>query len=542
MPSKKKPKPLPIALTGKSPGVYPNSKGPKGSGFLGKKPKKGPGINPSEVQRGATSGGQKYTDAQLRSLGPASQQIEDQQFGAVRRIAGGLNNQYTRDARGQINQSLGTATSINRQGNQITQVADQYGNRLTRQARGANLEADAAAGRIDPLGQQVMRIGDRYMGQIGGVGTMLANQARQGFATSGPTEIEAELYRQGQEELAMGRSLSPEQLREATQSARQGFAARGMATGQAALGAELLNRDRYATQRETERRGFAADVNQLREENVMGRRDAAGRMAEAGGRTLDAAGRIGMAGRELAGNLYDTAGRMRLAGTDIGGRLLDSAGQMRMDGREAAGRLYDAGGRLRQTGAGMIADLDPYQRSLQAGLQLGQSSSGMGLDAVGQGYGNMLDLFANSGSFNINRNDSNANSWINNATAIKTGNMAADSQRNAANITAAATRAAKPGFWDQTIGLLRGLVSDERLKTDIKPLGTAGSVLGLPAYEFRYKGDKKKRKGFMAQDVQKVLPDAVREFNHKDGKRLAIIPKVIGQALAEELAANGIAA
>ena len=651
MPSKKKRKPLSPTLTGKSPGFYPTKTRPPGTYFLGKKPKEGPGLNAPEVQRGATIGGQKYTEAQLRSLGPAAQQIEDQQFGAVQRIAGGLNNQYTRDARGQVNQSLQTAnrvgkvgnqtiqtgqragrqisnlapvaqrqannaaTNINRQGNQITQVADQYGNRLTRQATGANREADAAAGRvdrqgnqitqvadqygnrltrqatganreadaaarrIDPLGQQVMRIGDTYMGQIGGVGTMLANQARQGFATSGPTEIEAELYRQGQEELAMGRSLSPEQLREATQSARQGMAARGMATGQAALGAELLNRDRYATQRETERRGFAADANQLREENVMGRRDAAGRMAEAGGRTLDAAGRIGMAGRELAGNLYDTAGRMRLAGTDIGGRLLDSAGQMRMDGREAAGRLYDAGGRmrmlgtttagdlrglgaetamrgqslggslladsgrLRQTGAGMIADLDPFQRSLQAGLQLGQSSSGMGLDAVGQGYGNMLDLYANTGSFNINRNDSNAKSWINNATAIKTGNMAADSQKQMANITAAATRAAKPSTWDQIIGISRDLLrSDERLKTDIKPLGTAGSVLGLTAYEFRYKGDKKKRKGFMAQDVQKVLPGAVREFNHKDGKRLAIIPKVIGQALAEELAANGIAA
>ena len=687
MPSKKKRKPLSSTLTGKSPGFYPTKTRPPGTYFLGKKPKEGPGLNAPEVQRGATIGGQKYTEAQLRSLGPAAQQIEDQQFGAVQRIAGGLNNQYTRDARGQVNQSLQTAnrvgkvgnqtiqtgqragrqisnlapvaqrqannaaTNINRQGNQITQVADQYGNRLTRQATGANREADAAAGRvdrqgnqitqvadqygnrltrqatganreadaaarrIDPLGQQVMRIGDTYMGQIGGVGTMLANQARQGFATSGPTEIEAELYRQGQEELAMGRSLSPEQLREATQSARQGMAARGMATGQAALGAELLNRDRYATQRETERRGFAADANQLREENVMGRRDAAGRMAEAGGRTLDAAGRIGMAGRELAGNLYDTAGRMRLAGTDlggrlldsagqmrmdgreaagqlydtagrmrlagtdIGGRLLDSAGQMRMDGREAAGRLYDAGGRmrmlgtttagdlrglgaetamrgqslggslladsgrLRQTGAGMIADLDPFQRSLQAGLQLGQSSSGMGLDAVGQGYGNMLDLYANTGSFNINRNDSNAKSWINNATAIKTGNMAADSQKQMANITAAATRAAKPSTWDQIIGISRDLLrSDERLKTDIKPLGTAGSVLGLTAYEFRYKGDKKKRKGFMAQDVQKVLPGAVREFNHKDGKRLAIIPKVIGQALAEELAANGIAA
>jgi hypothetical protein len=520
-----KTKPLPRSLTGKNPPKSPWAKPPKGAYWLGHRPSAGGGLNAKEVQRGAVIGGEGFANQQFNALDPAFEQLTDQQYDQIQRLQGGFNNQYTRDARGQINQSFGTAdrvgrignqtiqtgqqagqqisnlapvarrqansaaTNINRQGNQITQVADQYGNRLTQQARGANLEADAAAGRIDPLGQQVMRIGDRYMGQIGGVGTMLANQARRGFSTSGPTEIEAELYRQGQEELAMGRALSPEQLREATQSARQGMAARGMATGQAALGAELLNRDRYATQRETERRGFAADANQLREENVMGRRDAAGRMAEAGGRTLDAAGRIGMAGRELAGNLYDTAGRMRLAGTDLGGRLLDSAGQMRMAGREAAGRLYDAGGRmrmlgtttagdlrgmgaetamrgqslggslladagrLRQTGAGMITDLDPFARAVDPGMRMGQTAQGMGLDTIGQSYGNMLDLNANTGSFNVNRNDSLYNTWLNNATAVQTGNMAADSQRNAANITAAAQRSAgSNNMWGNIIG------------------------------------------------------------------------------------------
>ena len=459
MPSKKKPKPLPPSLTGKSPGFYPTKTRPEGTYYLGKKPKKGAGLNAPEVQRGATIGGQKYTEAQLRSLGPAAQQIEDQQFGAVQRIAGGLNNQYTRDARGQVNQSLQTANRVGRIGNQTMQTGQRAGRQISNLAPVARRQADSAATNINRQGNEITEVADQYMGQIGGVGTMLANQARQGFATSGPTEIEAELYRQGQEELAMGRSLSPEQLREATQSARQGMAARGMATGQAALGAELLNRDRYATQRETERRGFAADANQLREENVMGRRDAAGRMAESGGRTLDAAGRIGMAGREAAGRLYDAGGRMRMLGTTTAGDLRGLGAETAMRGQSLGGSLLADSGRLRQTGAGMIADLDPFQRSLQAGLQLGQSSSGMGLDAVGQGYGNMLDLYANTGSFNINRNDSNANSWINNATAIKTGNMAADSQKQMANITAAATRAAKPKWYETTLDAIGGLFS-----------------------------------------------------------------------------------
>ena len=49
----------------------------------------------------------------------------------------------------------------------------------------------------------------------------------------------------------------------ATQSARAGMAARGMATGNAALGAEILNRDAYASARQDQRRGFAAGVNQM---------------------------------------------------------------------------------------------------------------------------------------------------------------------------------------------------------------------------------------------------------------------------------------
>jgi hypothetical protein len=82
-------------------------------------------------------------------------------------------------------------------------------------------------------------------------------------AASAPNRIEAELQRQAEEELALGRSLSPEQLRNATQSARAAFAARGMATGNAAAGAEILNRDAYAEQRLAERRGFAGSVNQM---------------------------------------------------------------------------------------------------------------------------------------------------------------------------------------------------------------------------------------------------------------------------------------
>jgi hypothetical protein len=57
-----------------------------------------------------------------------------------------------------------------------------------------------------------------------------------------------------------GGQLSPEAARDATQAARSGMAARGMATGSAGLGAELLNRDRYAREREFQNLGFAQSV------------------------------------------------------------------------------------------------------------------------------------------------------------------------------------------------------------------------------------------------------------------------------------------
>ena len=92
-------------------------------------------------------------------------------------------------------------------------------------------------------------------------------------------------------------------------------------------------------------------------------------------------------------------------------------------------------------------------------------------------------------------------------------------------------------------GLLQGAgmalaFSDKRMKKEIKPLGKSGSVLGLKMYTYKYKGDDKQRIGVMAQDVQKVLPEAVEEVDYKGKKRLAIKPAVIGAALAEELAAQ----
>jgi hypothetical protein len=82
-------------------------------------------------------------------------------------------------------------------------------------------------------------------------------------AASAPNAIEAQLQRDAESELALGRSLTPEQQREASQSARAAFAARGLGTSMGSSAAEILNRDAYGTARQDARRGFAANVNQM---------------------------------------------------------------------------------------------------------------------------------------------------------------------------------------------------------------------------------------------------------------------------------------
>lgn len=276
-------------------------------------------------------------------------------------------------------------------------------------------------------------------------------------AASAPNAIEAQLQRDAEAELALGRSLSPEQQREATQSARAAMAARGLGTSMAGTAAEILNRDAYGTARQDQRRAFASGVNQM-----------------------------------------DLARRQRRIGL-----------------------------------AGAYGDLDPFRQGMQPAFGLGMNTLGNTTAQVGQTFGNSLRQAGMVDSFNVNMAASNRNAILNNNAALQAASMQAGAMQNA-------------GMMNMIGGIGQGALgaagmfalSDKREKTEIKPLGKSGSILGLKTYSYKYKGDDKERIGVMAQDVQKVLPEAVAEVNYKGKKRLAIKPAVIGAALAEELAAQ----
>ena len=286
-------------------------------------------------------------------------------------------------------------------------------------------------------------------------------------AAADPTSIEQALYDQGERELALGRSLSPEQERAAQQSARAAFAARGLGTSMGSSAAEILNRDAAASARERERQGFASAANDQFVNNITNR-------------------------------------RLNLANT------------------------YFAG-------AGNLIAADPYNRAVGPGLDYSGGTQGNQMQQVGNTFSSANQMAGNVAAFNASMLDARRNSYLNNQAALQ-----------AARITGGAANQA--GWMNMIGGLGMGAgsalsgtnFSDKRMKKDIKPVGKDG-VLGLKTYEFRFKGESKdapKHTGFMAQEVAKVLPEAVEEVDYKGKKRLAIKPRVIGQALATAIASQ----
>ncbi|HEV2473796.1 MAG TPA: tail fiber domain-containing protein, partial [Chthonomonadales bacterium] len=73
--------------------------------------------------------------------------------------------------------------------------------------------------------------------------------------------------------------------------------------------------------------------------------------------------------------------------------------------------------------------------------------------------------------------------------------------------------------------------SDIRSKDDVEEVGKLHS--GEPVVRFRYKGDPKTQLGLIAQHVEKVTPDAVREF-HTDIRPM----KYVDYKRATDLAAG----
>ena len=224
---------------------------------------------------------------------------------------------------------------------------------------GAIMAASSAAA-TEQIKQQYKSLIENYpelerlsLGTVQKLATNLGNQEtrdaqdyiRRGLAlgeldpaAADPTTIEQALYNQGERELALGRSLSPEQERAAQQSARAAFGARGLGTSMGSAAAEVLNRDAMASARERERQGFASAANDQFVGNITNRRLNLANMYFSGAGNLIAADPynravgpgLGLAANtqgnqmQQIGNTFSSANQLGASVASFNANLLDS--------------------------------------------------------------------------------------------------------------------------------------------------------------------------------------------------------------------------
>jgi hypothetical protein len=266
------------------------------------------------------SGGKKQKKPSVQHAAPLD-------FNALMRSA---NEQAAASARAQVQAQIEAYPQLERlQLGTIQRIADNLNNPYAQSAR-----AD-----ID---------------RVSGLGNMLADRV-------GETTIERTLREQAEAELGLGRSLSAEETRDAQQSARAAFAARGLGTSMGSSAAEILNRDAAAQAREASRRNFASATNQMVTGNVFGRAGQAG----------------GMLGSAAQGQLMVDPYSRALGSAQIGGNLGNSL-------QSGIGQTFGGAQQM----AGNVASFNANMLDTRANSQLNNwaamNAASMNASATGQ--------------------------------------------------------------------------------------------------------------------------------------------------------------
>jgi hypothetical protein len=255
----------------------------------------------------------------------------------------------------------------------VSKISGNLNNDYTKQAKGViDTTLQQGATELGATGNRINALGD--------LSGAVASQAQQ-RALAGPTSLEQGLYDRAASDLALGSSLNPEEERAASQQAGNAYAMRGLGTGASAAAADLLNRYQYGQARLQSRLGNAQAANQTMEQGMQGRQNTA-------------AGLLGQ-----TANLY---------------------GQ--------AGGAYQNAASLGFGGANALVNLDPYQRALGTGVQLGSGILANNGQMIGNAYNQAGQMAGNVASFNTNMQASMYNSALNNNAAMSAANTAANGQ------------------------------------------------------------------------------------------------------------------
>lgn len=410
-------------------------------------------------------------------------------------------------------------------------------NRTATQAQG--LESDfmgRAGGMMEQYGSQVGEYGTT-LGDISGyAGTTISDAQAQellggtlgginpyvGETISGANADVSRATQMAQEAFQRRGTLSPEEQRAAQQQAREAGAASGRLGGNSAIAAEIQNREAARAAR----RGEAAQLGQ----------QAFGQQLGAAGQRL--AAEQALYGQRGANVERDVALQQARFGQGLGALQQRLATQQARYGqlgseqeRELARRqnLFSqniAGGaqraQERQLGFNQRMDIESQRSKLRdeastAGVRSYEMSKGFyttpGLELFNKtptsytAGTNLATTGLNLGGTMSPQLDYNLGL---NLAREKAG--ALDARALAQYEADAKEKAARNEMIGNVVqgGITAFAMSDRRLKTEIKRVGTTDA--GLPVYTYKYKGDNTTQMGVMAQDVEKVNPEAVAEF------------------------------
>ena len=204
------------------------------------------------------------------------------------------------------------------------------------------------------------------------------------------------------------------------------------------------------------------------------------------------------------------------------------------------GAAYDrAVGRYQMDRQNILTQRGLDERDYGMNMERALAQRGIAVQDYGIRAGELQRQFGNR--FNIANMGLNATAQGAGLNAQATGAMAQQNAQGAAatgageigasqamiNQTIAANNARQTSFNNlmQVVGVGTGIataLSDRRVKRDIHRIGTAKN--GLPIYRFRFVGSSEWQTGFMADEVERVHPEAVTEH---DGI------KVVNYTLAE---------
>jgi hypothetical protein len=336
------------------------------------------------------------------------------QFGTADQLSRNLDNQYSQFARQTILDEMGRDMGPSALENQMRELgANAMSYRPDQVSVPTNIR--------EIFGVNAQRVGDVRAREVGAgaLGQSLVGEAMNRVASGG--------------------RLSAEASRDAVQSARAGMAARGMATGNAGLAAELLNRDRYSRQRNMEDLSFAQNVQNADIQRQMAGAEMA-LQADRGNQAL--AGQMSLSDQAAQ---MDAQRLNQVRDTTLGQFLLNS----QMANQEAnMNQVNNNRGFLssvsqqalandqmrsqRRLGLGTLyGDMDPYRQALGPAFQLGMGTLGNTTQQVGNIYGNSLQQAGNTFSFNANMAASNRNAALNNNAAMQAAAMQAGASQNA---------------------------------------------------------------------------------------------------------------